>query len=182
MKSFDVERAMARGSMPLGIQLLDANAGRIRSGFVDYRKTHIVQTAGSAESEPYARDAALASFATRKALHTALDRLCCDANMHEAKVRGIHDSLDRAVDEAEAECEPEEEEPEEEAEDDASIRKQLHRALDVLIDAEATRETFVAADARRSKITDAPRTRPCFCCGHLDGVKGYNEAHRWRVI
>jgi hypothetical protein len=38
----------------------------------------------------------------------------------------------------------------------------------------------IEGEARpRSAAKDtAPRTKLCFCCGHLDGIKGYNAAHR----
>ena len=136
--------------------LLDENATKIRSGFFDYRKTPIALTQGAAESSPpYMRDA--------------------------------------------SDKEPEEEqdaEPEEKADDDANVRRRLHGVLDLMMDvlakdAEKNKkpakvtiapmdDKVIAADARRSTMTDAPR-KICYCCGNLGGVKGYNEAHRFSV-
>jgi hypothetical protein len=176
----------------LGTELLDLNAQKVRG--VDWRETPIVMTQGAAESEPsHMRDAAIGDFHRRKRGHTLLDHSCSEAGMDEEQALKLHAALDRLMD-----SDSEEEEEPEEANDDDD-RKRLHAMVDRFVDAMATddgevneepakkvaipakEEKVIAADSRSTMTDDAPHRKICTCCGNLDGVKGWNAAHRFSV-
>jgi hypothetical protein len=68
----------------------------------DWRNTHIQETLGAAESNPYMRDAAK-SFSRREKLHGALDAMLCRMNKTQDDGQRLHAALDKLLDDDDAE-------------------------------------------------------------------------------
>jgi len=105
----------------LAEELVARNAAKIHPQF-HWSDTHIAETQGSAESRPYARDAAVKSVGRRKRLHAVMDRCFSDANIAEGEqTKKCHAILDRLMDEEEEEEPDDDEEPKEESDAEEAL-------------------------------------------------------------
>ncbi|HTV59425.1 MAG TPA: hypothetical protein VMJ93_11195 [Verrucomicrobiae bacterium] len=105
----------------LAEELVARNAAKIHPAF-HWSDTRIAETQGSAESRPYARDAAVKSVGRRKRLHAVMDRCFSDANIAEGEqTKKCHAILDRLMDEEEEEEPDDDEEPKEESDAEEAL-------------------------------------------------------------
>jgi len=126
----------------LAEELVARNAAKIHPQF-HWSDTRITETQGSAESRPYARDAAVKGVSRRKRLHAVMDRCFADVNIEEGEqTKKCHAVLDRLLDEeargpASESEEPEEDDEEEETDEELpnveealdSLKSELNRVL-----------------------------------------------------
>lgn len=145
MKSSEVEAAIA------------ARAGQQE----DWKRTHIAMSLGAAETQPYARDAAIAGVHRHKRLHAMLDQMLCDSDIVQGEhSQLLHTALDQLLD-ADPNHEPWESEEDSASEDeDGGLTDKI---LDTLDRMSRKSHRLRSSDARRSVAHDAAPNKICLC-------------------
>jgi hypothetical protein len=160
---------------------------------VDWKRTHIAAGLGAAETQPYARDAAIAGVHRHNRLHKLLDQMLCDSDIVQGEYSyRLHAALDAMLDSepSSEEQDSEEQEPyeeseseEEEGDPEVAPRKATRlndKILDALERMSRKSRRLRSSDARRSVAHDAAPRKVCLCFmnGALDQNSYKKFEHR----